>query len=159
MFNPMLHKKEKSSDDWNTPKSAIDAIIHLIPKGSVVYEPFTNDTSKSHIYIHEHGFKTRSHIGEFFTDLPEFDFIVSNPPFSEIKKVLSRLFEIGKPFIIISPLSILVRQYFAEFRDKVSVMIPAKRIHFEKEGSIERSPFDCIYLTNLPLDRLTYLKN
>lgn len=159
MFNPMLHKKEKSCDDYNTPKSAIDAIIHLIPKGSVVYEPFTNDTSKSHIYIHEHGFKTRSHIGEFFTDLPEFDFIVSNPPFSQIKKVLSRLFEVGKPFIIIAPLSILVRQYFADFRDKVSVMIPAKRIHFEKEGSAERSPFDCIYLTNLPLDRLTYLKN
>ena len=159
MFNPMLHKKEKSCDDWNTPKSAIDAIIHLIPKGSVVYEPFTNDTSKSHIYIHEHGFKTRSHIGEFFTDLPEFDFIVSNPPFSEIKKVLSRLFEIGKPFIIIAPLSILVRQYFADFRDKLSILIPAKRIHFEKEGSAERSPFDCIYLTNLPIDRLTYLKN
>jgi hypothetical protein len=159
MFNPMLHKKEKSCDDWNTPKSAIDAIIHLIPKGSVVYEPFTNDTSKSHIYIHEHGFKTRSHIGEFYTDLPEFDFIVSNPPFSEIKKVLSRLFEIGKPFIIIAPLSILVRQYFADFRDKLSILIPAKRIHFEKEGSAERSPFDCIYLTNLPIDRLTYLKN
>jgi hypothetical protein len=159
MFNPMLHKKEKSCDDWNTPKSAIDAIIHLIPKGSGVYEPFTNDTSKSHIYIHEHGFKTRSHIGEFYTDLPEFDFIVSNPPFSEIKKVLSRLFEIGKPFIIIAPLSILVRQYFADFRDKLSILIPAKRIHFEKEGSAERSPFDCIYLTNLPIDRLTYLKN
>jgi hypothetical protein len=159
MFNPMLHKKEKSSDDWNTPKAAIDSIVHLIPKGSIVYEPFTNDTSKSHIYIHEHGFKTRSHIGEFFTDPPEFDFIVSNPPFSQIKKVLSRLFEIGKPFLIIAPLSILVRQYFTEFRDKLSILIPAKRIHFEKEGTAERSPFDTIWLTNLPLEKLVYLKN
>ncbi len=157
MFNPLSHKKDKTNDSWNTPKSAIDSIIHLIPKGSIVYEPFTNDTSKSHIYIHEHGFKTRSHIGEFYTDPPEFDFIVSNPPFSEIKKVLSRLFEIGKPFLILAPLSILVRQYYAEFRDKLSILIPAKRIHFEKDGSSERSPFDCIWLTNLPLNKLIYL--
>jgi hypothetical protein len=157
MFNSLLHKKDKTNDSWNTPKSAIDSIIHLIPKGSIVYEPFTNDTSKSHIYIHEHGFKTRSHIGQFYTDLPEFDFILSNPPFSEIKKVLSRLFEIGKPFLIIAPLSILVRQYYAEFRDKLSILIPAKRIHFEKDGSSERSPFDVIWLTNLPLNKLIYL--
>lgn len=158
MFSQINHKKDKSCDDWNTPQSAIDAIIHLIPKNSIVYEPFTNDTSKSHIYIHNHGFKTRSHIGDFYSDLPEFDFIFSNPPFSEIKKVLSRLFEIGKPFLIIAPLSILVREYFKPHRDKVSVLIPAKRIQFEKAESNDRSPFDCVYLTNLPMEKLIYLE-
>jgi len=158
MFSQINHKKDKSCDDWNTPQSAIDAIIHLIPKNSVVYEPFTNDTSKSHIYIHNHGFKTRSHIGDFYSDLPEFDFIFSNPPFSDIKKVLSRLFEIGKPFLIIAPLSILVREYFKPHRDKVSILIPAKRIQFEKAESNDRSPFDCVYLTNLPMEKLIYLE-
>ena len=157
MFNQTSHKKDKTNDNYNTPKSAIDAIIHLIPKGSIVYEPFYNTTSKTHIYINEHGYKTISHIKDFYRDILEFDFCFTNPPFSEIRRVLSRLEEIGKPFIIISPLSILVRQYFAGFRDKLSILIPAKRIHFEKEGSKDRSPFDCIYLTNLPMDKLIYL--
>lgn len=159
MFNQTSHRKDKTCDDYNTPKSAIDSIIHLIPKSSVVYEPYYNTTSKTHIYINEHGYKTVSHIGDLFTDLPEFDFCFTNPPFSEIRRVLTRLFEIGKGFIIIAPLSILVRDYFKPYRDKLSILIPAKRIHFEKEGSAERSPFDCIYLTNLPLDKLVYLKN
>ena len=157
MFNQTNHKKDKTNDDYNTPKSAIDAIILLIPKGSIVYEPFTNTSSKSHIYIHEHGYKTVSHVGDFFTDLPEFDFCFTNPPFSKIRQVLSKLFQINKPFIIITPLSILVREYFKPHRDKVRVIIPNKRIQFEKDGSKERSPFDCVYLTNLPLDKLIYL--
>lgn len=158
MFNPMLHKKDKTCDDWNTSKTAVDAIVHLIPKGSIVYEPFTNDTSKSHIYIHEHGFKTVSHIGDFYSNPPNFDIIVSNPPFSDIQRCLSRLFELGKSFILIVPLSLIVRQYFKQYKDKVSILIPSKRIQFEKAGSSDRSPFDCIYITNIPMDKLIYLE-
>ena len=87
MLNQLKYKgKSKTYDDWNTSKTAVDAIVHLIPQGSIVYEPFTNDTSKSHIYIHEHGFKTVSHIGDFYSNPPEFDIIVSNPGFSDIQR-------------------------------------------------------------------------
>ena len=157
MFNPILHKKAKSCDDWNTSKTAVDAIVHLIPKGSIVYEPFTNDTSKRHLYIHEHGFKTVSHIGDFYSNPPDFNFIVTNPPFSDIQRCLSRLFELQKPFIIIAPLSLIVRNYFRQYRDRVSILIPAKRIQFQKAQSNDRSPFDCVYITNLPIDKLIYL--
>jgi hypothetical protein len=157
MFNPILHKKDKTDDNWNTSKTAVDAIVHLIPKESIVYEPFTNDTSKSHIYIHNHGFKTVSHIGDFYSNPPIFDIIITNPPFSDMQRCLSRLFELGKPFILIVPLSLIVRQYFKQYRDKVSILIPEKRIQFEKAGSNDRSPFDCMYITNLPMDKLIYL--
>jgi hypothetical protein len=157
MFNPILHKKDKTDDNWNTSKTAVDAIVHLIPKGSIVYEPFTNDTSKSHIYIHNHGFKTVSHIGNFYSNPPNFDIIITNPPFSDMQRCLSRLFELGKDFIMIAPLSLIVRNYFKQYRDKVSILIPEKRIQFEKAGSNDRSPFDCIYITNLKMDKLIYL--
>ena len=152
MFNPLLHRKSKTCDDWNTSKTAVDAIVHLIPQGSVVYEPFTNDTSKSHIYIHEHGFKTVSHLGDFYSSPPNFDIIVTNPPFSDIQRCLSRLFELAKPFIIIAPLSLIVRNYFRQYKDKVSILIPAKRIQFERAFSNDRSPFDCVYITSLKLN-------
>lgn len=157
MFSQIKHRKNNTENNWNTPKTAIDAIIHLIPKGSIVYEPFWSDDSKSHIYLHEHGYKTVSHIGDFYSNPPNFDIIVTNPPFSDIQRCLSRLFELGKPFVIIAPLGLIVRNYFKQYRDKVSILIPEKRIQFERENSKDRSPFDVIYITNLPMDKLIYL--
>jgi len=159
MFSQIRHRKDNTENDWNTPKTAVDAIVHLVPQGSIVYEPFTNDTSKSHIYLHEHGFKTVSHIGDFYSNPPDFNFIITNPPFSDIQRCLSRLFELAKPFIIIAPLSLIVRNYFRQYRDKVSILIPAKRIQFERSGSNDRSPFDCVYITSLKLNsNLLYLE-
>ena len=160
MFTQMKYKgKAKTDDNYNTPKTAVDAIIHLVPKGSTVYEPFFNDTSKSHIYIHDHGFKTVSHIGDFYSDPPNFDIILTNPPFSDIQRVLSILFELQKPFILIVPLSLIVRQYFRQYSQKVSILIPAKRIQFESSTSKNRSPFDCCFITSLKLDsKLIFLE-
>ena len=84
MLTQMKHRKNKTCDHWCTPKTAVDAIIHLVPKGSIVYEPFWNESSKSHIYLQEHNLKTVSHSGDFNSDPPNFDIIVSNPSFSDI---------------------------------------------------------------------------
>ena len=159
MFSQIKHRKNNTENNWNTPKTAVDAIIHLVPKNSVVYEPFWSKDSKSHIYLQEHGFKTVSHVGDFYSDPPDCNIIVTNPPFSDIQRVLSRLFELGKPFILIVPLSLIVRQYFRQYKDKVSILIPAKRIQFESATSKNRSPFDCCYITSLTLDsNLIYLE-
>ena len=160
MFNQIKYKgKAKTDDNYNTPKTAVDAIIHLVPKSSVVYEPFWSKDSKSHIYLQEHGFPTVSHVGDFYSDPPDFNFIVTNPPFSDIQRCLSRLFELAKPFIIIAPLGLIVRQYFKQYKDKVSILIPSKRIQFESSTSKNRSPFDCCYITSLKLDsKLIYLE-
>ena len=159
MFSQIRHRRNNTENNWNTPKLAIDSIVHLIPKSSVVYEPFFNSTSKSHIYLQEHGLKTVSHVGDFYSNPPEFDIIVSNPPFSDIQRCLSRLFELAKPFIIIAPLSLIVRNYFRQYRDRVSILIPAKRIQFQRDGSHDRSPFDCVYITSLKLNsKLIYLE-
>ena len=160
MFSQIRHKKSQTENNWNTPKLAIDAIVHLIPEGSTVYEPFYNSTSKSHIYLQEHGLKTVSHVGNFYNDIPpDFDIIVTNPAFSDIQRCLSRLFELAKPFVIIVPLSLIVRNYFKQYRDKVSIRIPAKRIQFQRDGSNDRSPFDCVYITSLKLNsKIIYLE-
>ena len=73
--------------------------------------------------------------------------IVSNPPFSIKGKVLKRLYELDKPFIVILPISTLSQIQFKKyFADKIQIIIPKKRIQFMKgSDQLNRSWFDAIY--------------
>ena len=41
----------------------------------------------------------------FLMEVPECDYIISNPPYSQKGRVLERLYEIGKPFAMLIQLS------------------------------------------------------
>jgi hypothetical protein len=141
-------------DDYMTPKSAWENIQHIIPKDCLIWEAFYGD-GKSGQYLKELGFNVIHEQIDFFeNDLG--DIIVSNPPFSLSDKVLTRLKELNKPFIIIFPSSKINTQYFrrlfSEADDKIQIIIPRKRIHFEKHingevpiGWKNACNFDCFY--------------
>lgn len=141
-------------DDYMTPKSAWENIQHIIPKDKVIWEAFYGD-GKSGTYLTELGFNVIHEQIDFFeNDLG--DIIVSNPPFSLSEKVLTRLKELNKPFIIIFPSSKINTQYFrrlfSDVDDKIQIIIPRKRIQFVKlvngEISIDSKNacnFDCFY--------------
>jgi len=140
-------------DDYMTPKYAWENIKDYIPKDKVIWEAFYGD-GKSGEYLKELGFNViHKHI-DFFDDetLPEYDIIVSNPPFSLSKEVMKRLKELDKPFIIIMPSSKINTSYFREYKDNIQIIIPKKRIHFEKlvdgkkpEGWKNACNFDTFY--------------
>jgi hypothetical protein len=139
-------------DDYMTPKSAWENIKHLIPKDKIIWEAFYGD-GKSGDYLKELGFNVIHEPIDFFeNDLGEI--IVSNPPFSKSKDVITRLKELDKPFIIIMPSRKINTSYFREnFMNKgLQIVIPRKRIHFEKLVEGERPKnwknacnFDCFY--------------
>ena len=139
-------------DDYSTPKSAWEAIKHIIPKDKIIWEAFYCD-GKSGNFLRELGFNVIHEPVDFFiSDLGEV--IVSNPPFSLSKEVIKRLKELDKPFILIMPSSKINTSYFRDnFMNKgLQIIIPRKRIHFEKlvEGKKPdnwRSAcnFDCFY--------------
>jgi len=150
-------------DDYMTPKYAWENIKDYIPKKKI-WEAFYGD-GESGKYLTELGFDVIHEERDFFTDPPdEWDIIVSNPPFSLCKKVLNKLAELDKPFIIIMPASKIYTSYFREnFKDKgLQIIIPRKRIHFLKlvdgkpvEGWKNACNFDCFYYCykmNLPKD-------
>jgi len=150
-------------DDYMTPKYAWENIKDYIPKKKI-WEAFYGD-GESGKYLTELGFDVIHEERDFFTDPPdEWDIIVSNPPFSLCKKVLNKLAELDKPFIIIMPASKICTSYFREnFKDKgLQIIIPRKRIHFLKlvdgkpvEGWKNACNFDCFYYCykmNLPKD-------
>jgi hypothetical protein len=138
-------------DDYMTPKYAWENIKQFIPKDKIIWEAFYGD-GKSGEYLKELGFNTIHEEIDFFEN-NKGDIIVTNPPFSQIKEILKRLKELDKPFILILPSSKINTSYFREWKDKkIQLIIPRKRIHFEKLINGEKPKklknacnFDCFY--------------
>jgi hypothetical protein len=148
-------------DDYMTPKYAWENIKQYIPENKIIWEAFYGNGSSGE-YLKELGFDVVHEPVDFFeNDLGEI--IVSNPPFSKVKQVMERLYQLDKPFILILPSSKINTSYFRAWKDKnIQIIIPKKRIHFTKliNGLIPNNwknacNFDCFYYCykiNLPKD-------
>ena len=153
----------KKHDDYMTPKYAWENINQYIPKDKIIWEAFYGDGT-SGTYLEELGCKDVIHknIDFFKNDCGEI--IMSNPPFSLTKKIMARLKELGKPFILIMPSSKINTVYMREqfMNCGLQIIIPKKRIHFTKlvDGKVPENwksacNFDCFYYCykmNLPRD-------
>jgi len=137
-----------------TPFSAWEDIKQYIPTDKVIWEAFYGN-GESGTHLQNLGFNVIHEEIDFFeNDLGEI--VVSNPPFTKIPKILARLKELNKPFIVIMPSSKINTQYFRKLfcdtEDPIQLIIPKKRIHFEKlvdgkkpEGWKNACNFDCFY--------------
>ena len=150
-------------DDYMTPKYAWENIKEFIPKDKTIWEAFYGD-GNSGKYLKELGFNVIHEEIDFFKEEPkQWDIIVSNPPFSKTKEIMTRLKEFNKPFILIMPSSKINTQYVRNnFKNNndLQIIIPRKRIHFLKliNGKVPEKwknacNFDCFYYCykmNLP---------
>lgn len=151
-------------DDYMTPKSAWENIKDFIPKDKVIWEAFYGN-GESGKYLKDLGFNTIHEEIDFFEN-DKGEIVVSNPPFTKIPEILTRLAELKKPFILIMPSSKINTQYFrrtfAKQDDPIQIIIPRKRIQFLKmvDGKVDPKQklmcnFDCFYYCwklNLPRD-------
>ena len=157
-------------DDYMTPKYAWEYIKEFIPNDKLIWEAFYGD-GKSGNYLKELGFNVFHEPIDFFEN-DKGDIVVSNPPFSKIPEILTRLKLLNKPFILIMPSSKINTQYFRKLfcdsEDPIQLIIPRKRIHFEKQidGKIPDNwksdcNFDCFYYCwKMGLERdIIWLKN
>ena len=141
-------------DDYTTPLSAWNNIIKFIPHGKNIWCPFYCDGEQT-MDFKKLGFDV-IHEEEDFFENDKGDIIIDNPPFSKKKEVFTRLKELGKPFIMICPSSMINTQYirklFKDDEDKLQIIIPKGRIHFIKkvngvvpDGWSNSCNFDCFY--------------
>ena len=138
-------------DDYMTPKYAWENILEYIPKDKVIWEAFYGD-GKSGNFLTELGLNVIHEPIDFFEE-NRGDIIVSNPPFSQSKKIMNRLLILDKPFILIFPASKICTSYMRAWKDKgLQIIIPTKRISFTKlvDGEVpknwkNRCNFDCFY--------------
>lgn len=111
------NRREIGEDFFETPASSITPVLKYIPKDTKVIWECTH--GKGAITKHLTDYEvvktdkypktedTRQF--DFLTDEPDFDydFIMFNPPFSLKTQFLKRAIELGKPFLFISPVTII----------------------------------------------------
>jgi len=141
-------------DDYMTPFSAWENIKHIIPNDKVIWESAYGD-GKSGEFLKDLGFNVIHEKIDYFNTQPkEWDIHITNPPFSKKKEWFTRAKELDKPFIIICPSSMINTQYIRNLfkDDKLQIIIPRKRIHFNKliDGETPKNcknacNFDCFY--------------
>jgi len=154
-------------DNFYTPDWVWSKIKHLVPKEYTIWEAcMLNATeSKSMETWRSFGYEV---VGDtswdmLSCDVPDCDIIITNIPFeNKIKqKILKRLMELGKPFIIIMNSMNTFANYFQEIMDleNTQIITPRGKLHFCKDGEKEKkntSFYSCFvsYKMNLSTSQL-----
>jgi len=123
-------------DDFFTRKKTWEQIKDFIPKKILWEFCLLNSNEQSKYYLKELGFEV---VGDKTIDFFNHNLgevLISNIPFSSNLKIriLKRLVEIDKPFIIIMNSMNIFTKYFKEiFQDKDLYFIyPSTKIHYDK---------------------------
>lgn len=132
-MNFLTNDQEKKVDTYETPLSAWEIIAPYIPKDKVIWEAFYGTGASGH-HLRSLGFQV-IHENEDFFEHDKGDIIVSNPPFSKKKAILTRLKELNKPFAILLPASVLGTKMLSELFPDIQVVVPHGRISFIKNGT------------------------
>ena len=157
MANLKDSPKFKIHNDYYTPKSAWEKINHLIPKDKLVWEAcmLNSNLSKSPEYLTELGNKVIHDTSWDILKENHGDIIITNPPFeTKIKiKILKRLVELDKPFIIIMNSMNTFANYFTEILDKryIQIITHKGKINFDKMENdkltkTKNCSFYCVYV-------------
>ena len=134
-----------SNDECYTLDYAVKPILKYLPKDKVIWCPFDTEKSQFYIQLVRGGWDVvRSHISEgkdFYTYEPDkWDIIVSNPPFTNKRKIFERALSFDKPFALIMSNTWLndsaPKQLF-KTKD-LQLLMFAERMKFENNGVIDK---------------------
>jgi len=95
------------NDEYYTPAYAVRPILKYLKPNAKIWYPFDTADSEFVKVLTESGHDVvHSHIseedGDFFKkEVPQVDYIISNPPYSLKSEVFKRLYEIGIPFAML----------------------------------------------------------
>lgn len=138
-------------DERYTPPILVKPILKYLKPNSTIWCPFDTEDSEFVILLREQGHKViYSHIWlgqDFFEYEPqeEYDYIISNPPFTLKLEVLERLYKLDKPFAILLNIECLNYQIIGEyFLDKpLQLLIVDKKVSFDGNTSSFNTSYFC----------------
>jgi len=132
--------KTSAGDECYTPAYAVEPLLNFLPKDKIIYEP-TSFVSKNIVnYLRDNSFKVTENNDDtdFLQDeLPEFDLIVTNPPYSIKDKFIEKCYKLNKPFALLLPVSAIQGNKRGEmFMNKgIEILVLNQRVNFTKQGS------------------------
>lgn len=138
--------KGLKSDEWYTPLETVKTMLEIFPppKGARVLLPF--DTEKSNftkVITKEYDRSAIYGITDFLTSQYEFDYLISNPPYSNKDEIIARCIETQKPCVLVLPIDTLggVQRHKLFSQTNISIYVPTKRVKFISEtGEHTKSP-------------------
>jgi hypothetical protein len=103
--NEILYSGGKN-DECYTPRYAVIPIVKYLDRDKIIWCPFDTEESEFVKVLKSEGFKVvYSHIfngQDFYNYEPEnWDVIVSNPPFTNKRKIFERCLSFNKPFALL----------------------------------------------------------
>lgn len=146
------------NDEFYTPPYAILPILKYLKPNSTIWCPFDTEEShfvkifraSGHTVIATH---LESGVDFFDCEIPNCDYIISNPPYSVKGEVLERLFGIGKPFaMLVGVVGLFESQKrFNLFKSfNFEMMYFNKRISYFKDYADQKPslnpPFSSVYV-------------
>ena len=145
----MSFVNDKESDNYSTDKLGWEIIKEYIPNNKIIWSPFYCD-GKQKIYFADMGFDIIHEDKDFFSYTPDYDIIIDNPPFSKIRDICTKLKELDKPFMMITPCITLLSKWFqVQFKEYLQVIFPLKRptfSHLTSDNKGYTPPFGTVYL-------------
>ena len=152
------------SDEWYTPVEVVRMMLSAYPpkSGDRVLMPF--DTDKSNfvkVITQDYDPLAIYGINDFLTKDYEFDYLITNPPYSNKDEVIARCIGIGKPCVLVLPIDALggVQRHKLYSKTNISVYVPTKRIKFISEnGERKKSPANhsVIMMINAPKTEIIF---
>lgn len=149
---------DSKNDEFYTPEYAIRPIMKYIAPPAKIWCPFDTSDSLFVKCFTESGYEVvNTHISDgddfFDMEVPECDYIISNPPYSLKTEVLERLFEIDKPFAMLVGVVGLFesKRRFEMFANNTfEIMYLNKRVSYFKDYSEQKPslnpPFSSVYV-------------
>jgi hypothetical protein len=130
------------SDEWYTKRETVELMYKLLEPvmGSVIMCPF--DTNKSQfVQVGESmGFEVFRNITNWLESQYEYDYLITNPPFSIKDQVIEKVLKSGKPSALVLPLDALGGKgrhgLYREY-GYPTVYIPTRRINYISEDGLE----------------------
>lgn len=154
--NTKFLRMNNAKNEYYTPRVLVDVILPYVQKGKTVWCPFDTENSEFVRAFQQAGLKViYSHIAygqDFFAYEPdeEYDYIISNVPFSIKLDVFKRLFNLGKPFAMVNTVQSLNYQdmgkFFFECQQKgqpMQLLMVDKKISFDGNTCSFNSSFFC----------------
>ncbi len=135
-------------DDYETTKNILKDLLPYIDKDKIIYDPFYCNGKVKEEWS-ELGYDCYNEKEDAFdSNPPEFDYLISNIPFSLKKESIKLALDYDKPFMLLMPIDTLGSLWMGEYFDKLQFIIPKKRYNFFKKSQEKKSSswFDTMWV-------------